>query len=157
MKRGQRRRFRAVCVFGALCLTLDVNAQKNAQACLAEATRDRIEMHRDSDRLVVDVYRVKGIGHAEISAPTQGWPPAVVVRLQGFPELESFTAMSKTAKLECALTRPEGRQPVQACWLGSAAIDALRREADYFAIDLPRTLLAPGGGPIAVEWVDQWR
>jgi hypothetical protein len=67
----------------------------------------------DVDRLVVDVCRAKGIGGIEVSAPKNGWPPTIVVRLHGFSELESFSAASRAGKLECALSRPERRAPTQ--------------------------------------------
>jgi hypothetical protein len=158
MKRAQRCWFQAARLFVVVCLAPDVSAQEDSQAGIAEATQDRIEIRHEVDRLVVDVYRVKGIGRARVSAPPRaGWPPAMIVRLHGFPELESFTAVSTTAKLECALIRLEGGQPIQFCKFGGAPIDALWRELDYFEVELPRALLAPDSGPIAVEWVDQWR
>jgi hypothetical protein len=157
MRRGRRRWLQAVCMCGAFCLVPNISAQQESQVGIAKVTQDRVEIRHQADRLVVDVYHARGIGRAELSAPRDGWPPALLVRLHGFPELESFTASSKSAKLECALLRLEGGQPVQFCKLDGAPVDALSHEGDYFEAELPRTLFAPGAGPIAVQWVDQWR
>jgi hypothetical protein len=135
----------------------EVRAQDGEQAGMAEAVRDRIEISRDDAQLVVDVYRATGIGGVALSAPENGWPPAIVVRLHGFPELESFSAASQAGKLECALTRPEGQPSARTCWVGDVRIDVLRRGPDGFEVELPRALLAPDSGPIAVRWIDQWR
>jgi hypothetical protein len=143
--------------FAAVCPMPEVGAQDGGQVSTAGGVRDRIEISRDDDRLVVDVCRARGIGDIEVSVPENGWPPAIVVRLHGFSELESFSAASRAGKLECALSRPEGQPPTQTCWVGSVRADVLQRGPDGFEVELPRALLAPDGGPVAVRWVDQWR
>jgi len=157
MKRRQRRWLLAACAFAATCLVPDCDAQKDSQAGAAEAAQDRLEIRQEGDRLVVDVYHRRGIGRAELSASRDGFPRAMVVRLHGFPQLESFTARSKTANLECGLIRLEGGQSVQICKLGGTPVDALSREGDYFEVELPWALFAPDAGAIAVQWVDRWR
>ena len=98
-----------------------------------------------------------GIGGAQVKAPKSGWPPAVVVRLHGFPELESFRARSSIMTLQCELNRPEGRPAHRDCRLGSAKVDAMERTPEYFEVRLPYTMLSVDSGPIEVRWVDQWR
>lgn len=128
-------------------------APQNAPA----QTRDRIEVRSDGDASIVDVYRVAGIGAAQVNAPKRGWPSAVIVRLHAFPELESFRATSKDAKLDCALVRPEGKPAQQICRLGDARVNASQRTAEYFEIKLPQTMLTANNGSIEIQWVDQWR
>jgi len=157
MKRRQRRWFLPACAFAAVCLAPAAGAQKDSQTGAAEAALDRLEIRQEGDRLVVDLYHRRGIGRAELSASRDGFPRAMVVRLHGFSQLESFTARSKTASLECGLIRLEGGQSVQICKLDGAPVDALSREGDHFEVELPRALFAPDAGPIAVQWVDWWR
>ena len=123
----------------------------------ADVLQDRVEIVQAIDRLVVDVYHVKGIGGAELKMPGNEWPAAVIVRLHGFPELESFTAVSKAARLDCALVRPEGQHPVQICRLGDDTVDAPRREPGYFEVELPRGIFPSADDAIEIRWVDQWR
>jgi hypothetical protein len=119
----------------------EVGARDGGQAGMAEAMRDRSEISSDVDRLVVDVCRAKGIGATAVSAPKNGWPPTIVVRLHGFSELESFSAPSRAGKLECALSRPELRAPTQTWWVGSVRPGVLRRGPDGFEVELPRCWL----------------
>jgi outer membrane protein, multidrug efflux system len=118
---------------------------------------DRIEVRMNGDTSVVDVFRVAGIGGAQVKPPRSGWPPAVIVRLHGFPELESFKAQAGTDTLDCALNRVEGRPPLHRCRLGGAEVQALSRTAGYFQVDLPPALLAADGNAVELHWVDQWR
>jgi hypothetical protein len=139
---------------GAACVVLLLTLSR---AAAADAVQDRVEITEAIDQWVVDIYHVKGIGGAELKVPQSEWPAAVVVRLPGFPELESFTATSKTAKLECALVRPEGQYPFQTCQLDDDRVDALRREPDYFEVELPRAIFPSDRHGIEIRWVDQWR
>jgi hypothetical protein len=132
-------------------------AQPTALQKTSPRQQDRIEVQQQGDISVVNVYRVTGIGGAQVKAPKSGWPPAVFVRLHGFPELESFRATSKSAQFECALTRPEGQAPRQECRLGNARVDAIERASDYFEVKLPHAMLTADNAPIEVQWVDQWR
>ena len=145
---GLRIRARAACAI--LLATLPV-------ATAAEAMQDRVEIIHARDRLLVDVYHVKGIGGAELKMPEGKWPATIIVHLHGFPELESFTAASKTARLDCALVRPERQHPVQTCRVGDDSVDALGLESDYFEVKLPRKISSSGDDTIEIRWVDQWR
>jgi hypothetical protein len=140
----------------AICFTLAASA-----ACAAEPrasrAQDHVQVRQEGDRSVVEVYRMGGIGGAQVRAPRSGWPPAVVVRLHGFPELESFRARSSTVTLLCELSRPEGRPAHRDCRLGSARVDAIERTPEYFEIRLPFVMLTGDSGPIEVRWVDRWR
>jgi hypothetical protein len=122
-----------------------------------EPRQDRIEVRQEGDMSIVNVYRVSGIGGAQVKAPASGWPLAVVVRLHGFPAVESFRATSNTAKLECAQIRPEGQSPRQDCRLGNAPVDAMQRGPDYMEVKLPNAMFAADSGPVELQWVDQWR
>ena len=139
---------------GAACAVLLLALSR---AAAADVVHDRVEIMQTIDGLVVDVYHVRGIGDAELKMPGNEWPAAVVVHLHGFPELESFTATSRTAKLECALVRPEGQHPFQTCQLDDDRVYALRREPDYFEVELPRAIFPSDGHGIEIRWVDQWR
>jgi hypothetical protein len=132
-------------------------SQPTAPQKASPKKQDRIEVKQQGDISVVNVYRVTGIGGAQVNAPKSGWPPAVFVRLHGFPALESFRATSKAAKLECALARPEGQPPRQDCRLGNAKVDAIERMSDYFEVKLPHAMLTADNASIEVQWVDQWR
>ena len=129
----------------------------SAQEKASAPAQDRIEVRQDGDVSIVDVYRVKGIGGAQVKAPASGWPPAVVVRLHDFPALESFKATSKAAAMDCALTRPEGQPAANRCTLGGAVVDAVRKDAGYYEVTLPEELLTADGGAVELRWVDQWR
>ena len=128
-----------------------------ARGAAADNAQDRVEISQDADRLIVVVYHAKGIGGAVVNVPESAWPPVVLVRLRGFLDLESFSAVSRAAKLECALNRPEGRPPARACRLDGVDVDTLRHRPDGFEVRLPAALLTTDGGPIAMRWVDQWR
>ena len=106
---------------------------------------------------IVDVYRVTGIGGAQVKAPKSGWPPAVVVRLHGFPAVESFRASTSAAKLECAQIRPERQPPRQDCRLGTSPVDVTKQASDYLQFSLPSSMLTEQSGPVELHWVDQWR
>ena len=128
-----------------------------ARGVAGDDAQDGIEITHDADRLIVLVSHVKGIGGVVVNASESTWPPVVLVRLRGFTELESFSAVSRAAKLECALNRPEGRPPARACRLDGVDVDALQRGSDCFEVRLPAALLTADGGPLAIRWVDQWR
>src|SRR5262249_58255180 len=66
-----------------------------AQSTEPAPRNDRIEVTMDGDASVVNVYRVSGIGGAQVRSPKSGWPRAVLIRLHGFPELESLKATSR--------------------------------------------------------------
>ena len=144
----------------------DAPVQKNVdhtvdpiQPSLAAAARpqDRIEVSAGGDTSVVNVFRVAGIGGAQVKAPKSGWPSSVLVRLHGFPDLESFQAKANNGTLDCAVNRVKGRPPQHRCRLNEADVDALSRTAEYFQIKLPRALLTADNSPVEVHWVDQWR
>jgi len=118
---------------------------------------DRIEVVMEGDASVVNIHHGRGIGGAEVRPPKSGWPPRVVVRLHGFPALESLTAKGHGQMLDCKLNRPEGRPAENKCTLGGAQVDALTRTSEYFQIKLPASLLAADGTPVELQWVDQFR
>ena len=106
---------------------------------------------------VLNVYRVRGIGGAVIKARASGWPQSMVVRFHGFPELESFTAKTPSATVQCELQRPEGRAPEHRCRLDNQEIRALRKSGGRYDVALPASILTPRAPEIEVRWVDQWR
>jgi hypothetical protein len=128
-----------------------------ALASAAEVMQDRVEIIRAADHLLVDVYHVRGIGGARLKIPEGAWPETVLVRLHGFPELESFTATSSTAKLECVLARLENQHPIQMCRVGETRVDALGREPDFFEVKLPREIFPSDNEVVEIRWVDQLR
>jgi multidrug efflux system outer membrane protein len=132
-------------------------AQAQNATAAAASKEDRIEVQQQGDVSIVNVYRVGGIGGAQLKAPKSGWPPAVVVRMHGFPAVESFRASSGAQKLECAQIRPEGQPPRQDCRLGSKPVDASSKASDYLQFSLPSSMLTADGGPVELHWVDQWR
>jgi hypothetical protein len=81
----------------------------------------------------------------------------VVVRLHGFPAVESFRASTGAAKLECAQIRPEGQAPRQDCRLGTAPVEATTKASDYVQFKLPSSMLTTDGGPVELHWIDRWR
>src|SRR5207342_506993 len=116
-------------------------------AATAPSKQDRIEVQQQGDMSIVNVYHVSGIGGAQVKAPKSGWPPAVVVRMHGFPAVESFRASTTSAKLECAQIRPEGQSPRQDCRLGNAQVDATKKAPDYLQFSLPSSMLTADSGP----------
>jgi hypothetical protein len=118
---------------------------------------DRVEVRMEGDTSVVNVYREKGIGGVRLRAPAAGWPPVVMVRLHGFPDLESFKAAAGGSSLICELQRPEGRAPEQVCRLGNARIEALKRTPEFYQVTLPSSMLTPAVQTTELHWVDQWR
>jgi hypothetical protein len=128
-----------------------------AAAASAPDMRDRMATSLEGDTFVLTVYRVSGVGGAVLKAPAQGWPPAIVVRLHGFPELEGFSAKSAGGTLECGLQRPEGQPPRRVCTFGTAPVNALRVDSALFEVTLPAAMLTADSGPIEVRWVDQYR
>lgn len=118
---------------------------------------DRMASGQENGTFVLTVYRVRGIGGAVLKRPAQGWPQAIVVRLNGFPEVEGFTAKSAGGTLQCALQRPDGQPPARVCTLGSAPIAALRADASMFEVTLPADMLRADSDSIELRWVDQYR
>ena len=119
--------------------------------------QDRTALVQEGTASVLNVYRVKGIGGAEMIAPKAGWPGAVTVRLHGFPSLESFTAKAGTQSLVCGIQRPEKRPAAQVCTLNKARVNAVRKSDDGYEVNLPAALLPPQTSSIELHWVDQWR
>jgi hypothetical protein len=119
--------------------------------------QDRVEVVMEGDSSVVNVYHVLGIGGLAMRAPASGWPPGVVVRLHGFPALESFTATAAEDVFRCELQRPEGRAPQQACRLNGKPADALRGSGGLYEVKLPTRLISPSRQAVEIRWVDQWR
>jgi len=118
---------------------------------------DRVEVVMDGDISVVNVYHDKGIGGVAMTAPKSGWPPAVVVRMHGFPSLESFTAKAAKGSLTCQLQRPAGRAPEQVCTLDGRRTDVLRSAGAMYEVTLPNSMLASSRGDVEIRWVDRWR
>lgn len=114
-------------------------------------------VRHEGNVIVMDVHHVTGIGGARLNPPVSGWPAVVVVRLHGFPGLESFSASIPAGALACELTRPPGIEPRLECRLGDAGVQAFRRIEGYFEVTLPPELLANGSIPVEVRWIDQWR
>ena len=52
-------------------------AQAQNATAAAVSKQDRIEVQQQGDMSIVNVYRVGGIGGAQVKAPKSGWPPAV--------------------------------------------------------------------------------
>jgi len=121
------------------------------------AEQDRTAVVQEGAASVLNVYRVKGIGGVEMRAPKAGWPAAVVVRLHGFPALESFTAKTATHSLVCETQRPEARPAAEVCAYDGARVDAVRKAGTAYEVSLPAPLLAPSVTAIELRWVDQWR
>jgi multidrug efflux system outer membrane protein len=119
--------------------------------------QDRVEVVMEGGSSVVNVYHVLGIGGLAMRAPLSGWPPGVVVRLHGFPALESFTATAAEDVFRCELQRPEGRAPQQACRFNGAPADALRGSSGLYEVKLPPRLISPSRQAVEIRWVDQWR
>jgi multidrug efflux system outer membrane protein len=128
-----------------------------ASAAAPAADQDRTAVVQEGATSVLNVYRVRGIGGVEMRAPRTGWPKTVVVRLHGFPALESFTARSTAGSLACETRRAQGRPAAEVCMLDNARIDALRKTGSAYEVDLPAALLAPSAPAIELRWVDQWR
>jgi hypothetical protein len=120
------------------------------------ARRDRIHLRQFGTRMVVEIYRVTGIGGMTLKPPIGGWPTAVVVHLHTFADLESFTARGADAALDCGLSRPEGIPPRPVCRLRGEMVDAIRRQPGRFEVTLPM-ILFESGNPVELQWVDQWR
>jgi multidrug efflux system outer membrane protein len=118
---------------------------------------DRVEVAMDGDISVVNVYHDKGIGGLAMTAPKRGWPPAVVVRLHGFPSLERFTAKAASGTLACELQRPQGRAPEQVCTLDGRRTDALRSTGTTYEVTLPNSMLTASTADVEIRWIDAWR
>jgi len=123
----------------------------------AASATDRVEVTMEGDTAVVNVYYERGIGGAQLRAPSSGWSPVVLVRLHGFPELASFNADAHGAALDCAMNRPQGKPAEYNCRVDGKRVDALTRTPQYFQVKLSAPLLASGGAPVELHWVDQWR
>jgi multidrug efflux system outer membrane protein len=119
--------------------------------------QDRIAVVQEGSVAVVNVYRVRGIGGAALRPPGSGWPATLVVRLHGFPALESFTAKAASGSLVCQVQRVEGGSAAQACTLDQAPADAVRQANGRYEVTIPVGLLTPSASVIELRWVDQWR
>jgi multidrug efflux system outer membrane protein len=124
---------------------------------MTEPANDRIEVAADGEASVVNVYRVRGIGGAQVRAPKSGWPRAVLIRLHGFPQLESLKATARGQLLDCQMHRVNGASPQYECTIDGRRADVLERKPGYFQVKLPASFLAADGTPVEVHWVDQWR
>jgi multidrug efflux system outer membrane protein len=134
-----------------------VNASVAPASTAQPSGQDLMDVVEEGAGSVLNVYRVRGIGGARLKAPASGWPANMVVRFHGFPDLESFTAKTPSATLQCELQRPEGRAPEHRCRLDNQDIQALRRVRDVYEVALPTSILTVGTLDVEIRWVDQWR
>jgi multidrug efflux system outer membrane protein len=126
-------------------------------ASVPAARQDTVEVGRDGNDTIVNVYYGRGIGGTLMKAPASGWPRGVVVRMHGFRELEAFSARAGDRSLDCGLNRPEAQAAVQKCHLDGAEVKALRKVGAVYEIALPQALLHGADIPVEMRWVDYWR
>ena len=134
-----------------------INAGGTQAGTTQPSGQDRMDVVHEGAGSVLNVYRVRGIGGAVIKARASGRPQSIVLRFHGFPELESFTAKTPNATLQCEVQRPEGRAPEHRCRLDNQEIRALRKSGELYDVALPASILTPRTPEIEVRWVDQWR
>ena len=132
-------------------------AEAAADTAAPTAEQDRTAVVQEGAASVLNVYRVRGIGGVEMRPPSAGWPPSVLVRLHGFPALESFTAKAASGTLVCETQRAESGPPAEVCRLGATRVDAVRKVGDTYEVALPAALLARSTPVLELRWVDQWR
>jgi len=129
---------------------------RDAMLTLGASTRDRVVHQQDGSSLLIEVYRLTGIGRLKLQPSAPGCLASVVIRLHDFQELESLRVRTTDAELACEQIREEGKRPRFVCRLGQRQIDASQRKPDYVEVTLPPVLLE-SGTPIEIHWVDQWR
>lgn len=128
-----------------------------ASSSVQASEQDRMQVTRENGASIVNVHRVRGVGGAMVKAPARGWSEGLRVRFHGFPELESFTAKTRSATLQCELQRPEGRAPEHRCRLDGQDLRALAKAGGVYEITVPGSILTQTTPEIEMRWVDQWR
>ena len=128
---------------------------QTAQAPAAPAAGDRVEVMTEGTTSVVNIYRERGSGGAELRAPSSGWPPKVVVRLRGFAPLARFTAQSATGELSCATVKNQSGSAEPVCYVGTARVNAMSRRPEYIEVVVPPSLVKPESGPVQIRWAER--
>jgi hypothetical protein len=103
---------------------------------------------------IVDVYRVVGVGGAEIRPPAGGWPQSLKLRLHGFGPLASIDVSAPAGQMQCrpssSFIRGEGYE----CSFGSRSAAAIV-SGDYVEVDLPEALLTADTTRVEVRWAER--
>jgi hypothetical protein len=116
--------------------------------------RDRtVVRSQQPDSSIVDVYRVVGVGGAEIRPPASGWPRSLKLRLHGFGPLASIDVSASAGQMQCRPSRSFIRGDGYECSFGERSTAAMIVD-DYVELDLPPALLTADTARIEVRWAE---
>jgi len=115
--------------------------------------RDRTTVRSQPGGSVVDVYRVVGIGGAEIRPPAGGWPQSLKLRLHNFGPLASVDVSAPAGEMQCRPSSSFIRGAGYACTFGGRSTTAIVAD-DYIEVDLPPALLGADTARVEVRWTE---
>lgn len=106
---------------------------------------------------IIDIFSPDPVGGVQLSAPPGGWPSTVQLRFHKMAAMQGFSARTKVAALRCDAATAEVRDAPHLCMLGDKPVDAIKRNADGFEVELPDALLSAEDATMEVRWVDRYR
>lgn len=106
---------------------------------------------------IIDIFSPDPVGGVQLSAPQGGWPQTVQLRFHKMAAMQGFSARTKVAALRCDAATAEAKDAPHLCMLGDKPVDAIKRNADGFEVELPGALLSAEDASMEVRWVDRYR
>lgn len=114
--------------------------------------KDRIKVHSDSDKVLIEVSGEYGIGSGTIDLLKGQWPDLVVVRLK-LKGLEGFIVSNGIVELDKSDLSVQAYTSDGTVWTGKYLLN----EMGYYEAQLPKSLFVDGVTSIAIQWVDFYR
>lgn len=106
---------------------------------------------------IIDIFSPDPVGGVQLSAPPGGWPQTVQLRFHKMAAMQGFSARTKVAALRCDAATADAKDAPHLCMLGDKPVDAIKRNADGFEVELPVALLSAEDSSMEVRWVDRYR
>lgn len=106
---------------------------------------------------IIEIFSPEPVGGVQLSAPPGGWPQTVQLRFHKMAAMQGFSARTKVAALRCDAATADAKDAPHLCMLGDRPVDAIKRNADGFEVELPGALLTAEDSTMEVRWVDRYR
>lgn len=106
---------------------------------------------------IIEIFSPEPVGGVQLSAPPGGWPQTVQLRFHRMAAMQGFSARTKVAALRCDAATADAKDAPHLCMLGDRPVDAIKRSADGYEVELPGALLTAEDATMEVRWVDRYR